>query len=533
MLKALLRKQWIGITAFFKQGKDGKARKPMLVAGLIFLVLYAVGAGGVMFWLMADYLCLAFVQMGLDWAYFALFGLLATGFGVIGGVFMAKSKLYEAKDNEMLFAMPIPSWMILFSRMLGLYVFTLLFEALVFLPALAQYLIIVGFSAKVLLLGIVLQFLMPFGALALCCLLGFLVALLTAKMPFKNLLTIVFFLAFFVAYMAVYSKINLFMEYLLSNGEAVGNLMANAFYPFGQLGRAAMGDWVAFLIFLAIFIGLFALVYAVMSATYFRVATMKTGERRPRYVEKTAKNGSMFFALLKKEFLRFIKSPAYFLNTAMGSLLMLIVFVMMLIKNDLFGITPEMLGSIPELQKATPLLLVAICCFMGVSNTISASSISLEGDSIWVLQSLPVEEKKIFNAKISLHFIMTAIPTIFCVIAFGLMLEVSVWYILFSAMIMMAFVALCSVFGLVINLKMPNLHWTNETAAVKQSMSTLVAMLGGWGFVLLPVGLYFAFGKYMPIWSYMLLWLAVFSVAAVALLTWLYKRGGAVFAKLK
>lgn len=533
MLKALLRKQWIGITAFFKQGKDGKARKPMLVAGLIFLVLYAVGAGGVMFWLMADYLCSAFVQMGLDWAYFALFGLLATGFGVIGGVFMAKSKLYEAKDNEMLFAMPIPSWMILFSRMLGLYVFTLLFEALVFLPALVQYLIVVGFSVKVFLLGILVQLLMPLGALALCCLLGFLVALLTAKLPYKNLLSVVLFLAFFVGYTLIYSKMNVFMEYLLTNGESVGSLMANAFYPFGQLGKAVVGNGLSFLIFSAIFVGFAAVTYVVMSKSYFYVATMKTGERSPKYVEKNVKSSSAFVALFKKEFLRLIKSPAYLLNAAMGNIIMVVVVVMMIIQGDLFGITTEMLDTLPALEDALPLLIVAICCLFGGSNTISAASISLEGESIWVLQSLPVDEKQILNAKLSLHYVMTIIPAMLCVVAFCLMLEVSVWYILFSAVIVAVFVLLCAAFGLAINLKMPNLHWTNETAAVKQGMSTLIAMLGGWGGVILPVGLYFAFGKYMPVWSYILLWLVLFSAATAALLAWLYKRGGAIFAKLK
>ena len=533
MLKALLKKQWYGVTAFFTSAKDGKRRKPAAIFGLVLLMAYACVAGGAMFWLMADALCPGFIQLGLEWAYFAFFGLLATGIGVIVGVFMAKSKLYEAKDNEMLFAMPIPSWMILFTRMVGLYVFTLLFEALVFVPALIRYLLIAGFSAKVLLLGIVFQLLMPFGALALCCLLGFLVALLTAKMPFKNLLTIVFFLAFFVVYFILYSKMNTFMEYLLSNGEAVGSMMAGAFYPFGQFGKAVMGEGLAIVIFLAIFLGLFAAVYAVMTATYFRVATIKTGEYRPKYKEKEAQCGSVGFALFKKEFLRFIKSPAYLLNASMGTFLMLIISVMAIIKGDLFGITSEMLEELPAFAEAIPLLLAAIGCFLAATNFISAASISMEGEGVWILQTLPVDEKKIFNAKIALHFLLTAIPAVLCTVVFGIVLKINVWYILLSIVVVTAFTLLSAVFGLAINLKMPNLHWTNETAAVKQGLASVVAMFGGWGFIGLPIGLYFAFGKYMSAWGYMLLWLGVFATAAIALAAWLYKRGGRIFARLK
>jgi ABC-2 type transport system permease protein len=116
---------------------------------------------------------------------------------------------------------------------------------------------------------------------------------------------------------------------------------------------------------------------------------------------------------------------------------------------------------------------------------------------------------------------------------FGIMLKIDAWYILLSLVTVAVFTLLSATFGLVINLKIPNLHWTNETAAVKQGLSSVVAMFGCWGFIFLPVGLYFAFGKYMPIWSYILLWLVLFSAATVALLAWLYKRGGAIFAKLK
>ena len=533
MLKALLKKQFIEISAFFVSGKDGKRRKPMAIFGIVLLMIYVLGAMGGLFWLLSGTLCEVFVGMSLDWAYFALFGSIATGFGVIGGVFMAKSKLYEAKDNEMLMAMPIPAWAILFTRMIGLYVITLLFEALVFLPALIHYFVIIGFSFKVFLLGLFVQLIMPFGAIALCCLLGFLVALLTAKLPYKNLLTVVFFLLFFAAYFVLYSNMDGFIEYLLSNGEAVGNAMQTALYPFGQLGKAVMGEWLPVLMFLLIFGGLFAIAYTVISLTYFRIATMKTGERRPKYKEKKTKGGSATFALFKKEFWRFIKSPAYLLNASMGTLIMVIVFVMMLFKGDLFGITSEMGEALPALGRAFPLLVAAICCLMGGSNFLSATSVSMEGESIWLVQSMPVDEKKIFNAKIALHFVMTEIPALLCLAAFSVLLKLSVWYALFAAVIVTVFIILCACMGLAINLKMPNLHWTNETAAVKRGMSSLVGMLSGWGAILLPVGLYFAFGKYMPVWGYMLLWLGIFTVATVVICAWLYKRGTRIFANLK
>ena len=131
MLKPLIKKQLIETTAFFFTGKNGKRRGPLAILGFILLMVYAFGAVGAMFYLMADMLCAPLVGAGLNWVYFALVGTMATAFAVIGSVFTAKAKLYEAKDNDFLLSLPIKPWEILFSRAVSLYAFAFLFSALV------------------------------------------------------------------------------------------------------------------------------------------------------------------------------------------------------------------------------------------------------------------------------------------------------------------------------------------------------------------------------------------------------------------
>jgi ABC-2 type transport system permease protein len=87
-------------------------------------------------------------------------------------------------------------------------------------------------------------------------------------------------------------------------------------------------------------------------------------------------------------------------------------------------------------------------------------------------------------------------------------------------------------FDLAVNLKFPNLQWTNEMVAVKQSISVVVAMFGGWGISLLPLGGYFLFGKYMPAWGYVILCLGLFTAITAALIVWLYKKGVKIFKSL-
>ncbi|MDY4596782.1 hypothetical protein [Faecalimonas umbilicata] len=46
-------------------------------------------------------------------------------------------------------------------------------------------------------------------------------------------------------------------------------------------------------------------------------------------------------------------------------------------------------------------------------------------------------------------------------------------------------------FGLVCNLKFPNLLWTNEAVPVKQGMSVTITLFGSWAFIMTLGGMYF------------------------------------------
>lgn len=532
MLKALIKKQFLQTASFFFQGKNGKRRSIGAVVGLAALMVYGFGAAGAMFWLLSSALCGPLVGAGQGWIYFAFMGVMATALGIVGSVFATKSKLYEAKDNELLLSMPIPAWAVLLTRMLGLYLFTLLFEALVFVPAAINYFLVAGFSFPVLLCCILIQLVMPLGALAICCLLGFALAWLAARLPFKNLFTVLGFFVFMVGFSFVYSKVNEYLGYVVANGEAVGKVMQTWLYPFSQLGLAAEGNALSLLVFTLIFGGLFALVYVLISATYVRIATTKRGEYRAKYKEKTQRSVSPQVALLKREALHFIKSPAYLLNTSMGTMMMLIVGVMVLAYGDLFGISADVVAASPALTEAIGLLVAVITCFMASSNTIAACSVSLEGENIWLAQSLPVEEWSLLKAKLYLHCLMTAIPALLCGVAMGAVVELRWPYLLGVVLTAIVCPAFFAAMDLAINLKFPNLHWTNETAAVKQGMSMMFAMFGGWGAAALPIGGYFLFGKYLPAWSYLVLCLALFLAAAVLLSVWLKKRGTKIFKNL-
>ncbi|MBE7077805.1 MAG: hypothetical protein E7377_03765 [Clostridiales bacterium] len=532
MLKILIKKQLLGFASFFLIGKDGKYRNKGVAIGFIALMVYAFGAVGAMFWFLGETLCEPLVAQGRGWLYFAFVGLIGCGLSVIGGAFTAKSRLYEAKDNDLLLSMPIPTWAILLSRMIGLYLISLLFFGLVFVPTSIQYFLVAGVSFAAVVGCLLVLVVAPLGILGICCLIGAGLAWLTARMPFKNLFTVVGVMSFMVVWFWLYSKVNEYLAYVLANGEALGAKMKTFLFPFAQLGHASTGKPLGMLLFLVIFGGIFALAYLLMSRTYIRVATVKRGEHYARYREKKIGTSSPQKALVKKEFLRLIKSPTYLINASMGTFMMLIIGVLALVNNDLFGLTPGLVETMPMLKESMGLLVGVITLMLASSNTIAACSVSIEGESIWIGRSLPVDSWLILRAKLILHITMTAVPAALIGVLMGVVMDVVWWEILLTVAVAIVGTSLFAAMDLAANLKLPNLHWTNETVAVKQSISVMIGMFGGWGLCLATIGGYFLFGKYLPVWAYFSIWIAVFAVAVAVLSVWLKKRGTKIYDNL-
>ena len=129
MLKLLVKKQFLEMfRSFFYNQKTQRARSAAgsiaFVAGYVLLMLGVIGGS---FGMLFSRICLPLATVGMAWLYFLLAGMLALLLGVFGSVFSTFSSLYQAKDNDLLLALPIPVRCILVSRLLAVYLMGLMF----------------------------------------------------------------------------------------------------------------------------------------------------------------------------------------------------------------------------------------------------------------------------------------------------------------------------------------------------------------------------------------------------------------------
>ena len=531
MLKTLLKKQIVEIFRnYYYDPKKNRARsKGATIAYIVLFAFLMIGVMGVMFTGLSLVLCSSFHEVGMDWMYFALMGLLAVFLGAFGSVFNTYSGLYLAKDNDLLLSMPIPVRYIMLSRLLSVYLMGALYSGVVIIPAVIVYWAVVPLNGAVVIGSLWLMLVISFIVMTLSCVLGWAVAKISLKLKNKSLITVIVSLAFIGAYYFFYFKAQGMIADLLANAVLYGQAIKDSAYPVYAFGRVAMGDWAAMAAVGTVVAACFALTWAVISRSFIRIATSSGHTERRVYRERRAAVRSQDRALLSKELARFAASPNYILNCGLGTLFLVAAGVALLVKG---GDLVSVLSMIGLKAGAVPVLACAALCIVASMNDMAAPSVSLEGKTLWLSQSLPIDPWKILRAKMRVQLLLTSLPMLFasiCVLIVWrgtalenvLILLLPQLYVLFSAL-----------FGLTIGLARPNFTWTNEIVPIKQSMSVTIALLGGWLYAIVMGGLFLIVKAPINSALYLGAFAAVTAAAGAALYFWLKRRGSRLFAAL-
>ena len=532
MVNVLLKKQLFEI--FRSYFYDAKKNRPRSRAStILFFLLYAVlmiGFVGGMFVLLAWSICQPLVASGMGWLCFTLFAGLAILLGVFGSVFNTFSSLYQAKDNDLLLSMPIPIRAILASRLLVVYLMGLMYAAVIFVPAMIVYWVVAPVTVSAVVCSIIALLMISIFVLVLSCALGWLVAKISLKLKNKSIITVLVSLVLFAVYYFVCFRASYMLQAMLADLGAVGANVMSAAYPLYVFGCAASGSWADTLIVSAVVLALFALTWVLLSRSFLKIATSTGGTAKVRYHEKAAKLHSAPQALLGKELARFGSSPNYMLNCGLGLFIMPIAAVLLLIKGaDISALLMDVFDS----ADVSAVLLAGGICVMGAMNDMAAPSVSLEGKNIWVVQSLPVPAWYVLRAKLTMHLLLAGAASLLCSVCASIVLRLDALNAVLMILLPLAYIFMMAGIGMLIDLKRPNLAWTNETAPIKQGASVTISLFGGWIYAIVIIAVYLmAADAVMSSAAYLSVALAVTVCIDALLCIWLKKRGAAIFAEL-
>ena len=398
--------------------------------------------------------------------------------------------------------MPIPVSTLVGARLFGVYLMGLLYSVVAILPAIIVYWVIAGVTLPVVMGGLLMTLLISVFVLIISCVLGWLVAKISQKLKHKSLITVLVSLAVIGIYYFAYFKAQSLIQNLLANATVYGARIKGAAYPVYLFGCIGIGDVTASVIVSAAVAVLFFLMWVLLSRSFLQITT-STGKVVHREYRKThSRQRSIDTALLGREFSRFTASPNYMLNCGLGTFLMPLCAIAVLWKGDeLFEMLDVMFA---ETEGSVTLLLCVVFCGLTSMNFMTAPSVSLEGKSLWLLQSLPVEPWRIFKAKIRMQLLLTGLPLLLCVGCTEAVYSIYWLQILMILLFGGSYMLLMAQVGLFLGIKMPTLTWTNEIMPIKQGGAVIITLLCGFvymillfaGFMLLP-GWRLGFCRYM------------------------------------
>lgn len=535
ILGTLIKKQFMELGTLFSFGKR-RSKRGSVGGYLVTMALYVfLGFSiGMSMRIFANELGFELLGKGEDWKYFILLDIMGVLLSTLITMFNADLTLFRAKDNEMLLSMPIPPGYILLARMMPLYFISFIFVSSVEIPSIVVYNELVGLSALTLIFNVVLLLALAFLALALSSVLGWLVSLVNARLKGKGIASAIASLAFLGVYFFVYFQINKFTGAMVSHSSAMADWIHRFLPPLYFVGLGHTGSVTGLLGGLLTIAVIFGAIYFALSRTFRKAVINSSKGASGKMRSGVLKASSQAQVLLSKELRRFSASASYMMNCGLGSVFMVAFAVAAVIKKDaLIMVLASAKETFPHASNIAPSVLALLIFAMVSTCYYTMPSISLEGKSIWILQSMPIDPMKIFMSKIKMEYILCLPGILILATTVAIVTGMSVlsWAVVMVAAL--AYTTFTAFFGLWINMMRPNLDWTNEAYPIKQGLNPFICLFGEWLLTLAFAGIFFVAGMLISAEVYLLLVSVLLLAVSYVIYRWLAGSGRRRFAYLQ
>ena len=498
-------KQWLTLSRLelinlfginvYRHEKDPSKKKnrTFLLGAYVFVALALMG-----------YFCSSaygFIMLGVGDKIPTYFPILASIFALFWSIFTSRSALYREKDLVLLASLPVKSLPIVSARLLKSYLESMMVCTGVLLPSFTLYVIFMK-PDVLFYVGLPFAFLfLPILPTAIAAWVGILFTSIISRMRHKvlaeTMLAILLVIGSMLLPYALTGNGNLAslpgvnMTGAPSDGgasseEVMKLLSAQISQTFDQFegNYPLLKVWGTFfngthglglLCYGLLSFLILALTALVIGKNFFTLsAKLHATSVHHDYQISAMESHSALTALLQKEARRYFSCGIYVSNTIIGPVLA-VAFALILGFYDVTALLSTV-ENVPEgfnLQAGLPFFLGL---FFSITS-ISASSVSMEGNTWWILKSLPVSFCDVVNSKLLFNLIFMApfygLSEILLLFTVQANLLERLCLILAPA----ASILFSVTWGLFVNLKFPKFSWSSAAEVVKQSAATGLSLL--------------------------------------------------------
>lgn len=414
-----------------------------------------------------------YVEIGLGNFLLNITLIFATLFMIFTTLRATNGVLFGHKDHDMIMSLPVNSWIVVLSRVTKLYLVNLFIALSVFVPMIIGYIASGVATAQSLIIFIATIFFAPMFPMVAIIVIYTTITGLFAGFKYKNLINISTYLIFALLFIYFFSTMS------FEDDAGVASVYATMAQALAQLYPPTIllqdNSFLGFGTFALLSVIVFYLYIAVTSKFFSKINTRVISyKQKESYIIKEQNQSTKFAALYKKEIKHIFSNTTYAINTIIGPLLMMVAVVAVLIIGldgiidflDLDNLENINFNREQLLELGTHFIPVAIMLGLGMYNT-TIVTISIEGKTLWILSSLPLKPKEIFNAKIATGLTFTLPFAIIASLVGSIIFNASPLDIFFIFAIPIAFSFFTTTLGIFMDVAYPVLDWANEYSLLK------------------------------------------------------------------
>ena len=479
-----------------KARNESRARKIVLPIVLALLVMFSVGS----------YVAILAEELApshLTYIVLTIFIMVTSLLTIIEGVYKSQGILFEARDNELLFSLPITQSKIFFIRIFKLITFQFLYNSLFMLPAIIVYAIYEKTNVSFYLISTVMLVLLPIIPTILGCIFGYIIKGLSAKFKARNIMQVLFTSLILLGIFYVSFNMQGMVANIVQNANSIQEIITKIYYPAGLYINLIQNFNILDLVTLLAINIIPAIVFVYVASIFYFKINSKLGEKGngnkkvgvAKTTEKTYRVRTQLSGLIHKEMKRFFSSPVFMVNAGFGMVLMIAVTFALSINFDgminsmMQGMETEIPIPIGEIKNMMPKVFYGFVVFISCMTSITSSMISLEGKSFNITKSLPVETEKILLSKVLTSNILSIPIFLICDVIFFIAFKVAIIDIVFILLASIVMPTLTALIGILMNLKYPKMNATSDTEVVKQSMSSMLSVFMGMFVAILSIAI--------------------------------------------
>ena len=386
-------------------------------------------------------------------------------------LFTLNALLFEGNDYEMLQSLPVSQRDIIASKLLIVYIFSFCFACVMMLPGMVVHVLSTHAYIQFV-FGIVSLVFVPVMPIGIAIIFGVGILYVASFAKHTTVLKILLSVLLFIGLMIGI--------YLLQSVDGLSTVM----------GLQMLRIYPPSLIFLKSNI-LYACMSFVVSMLIFYMLTWKyevlhklSTKHRVIYHDATFKHHSVFHALYQKELKRFFGSYLAVINQGFGVIMLVTGSVLLVLVPPTILFSMLKVSQIPvNVVDYIPLVIAGMLAF----TFPSASSLSLEGNNLWIIQTAPIKMKDIIFSKISVTLSLHLIGYVCAIIAVFLRFSLSVEQMITVLLIPLAYSIFTAILGFALDYRFANYSWDNEVVPIKQNLQVGLTMLVSLFMVVLPI----------------------------------------------